>query len=149
YRVSDGQLIQAFVIPATDIRTEAKPIGLSVRDGYLIASASLPLRRKLPVLTIDDAPSTATILQPVVPQQTARGASVHAQLTATLTGPAAEPYDYAWRIDNEPRLRSDHGPSANIDKTPVDPPMDGGASTPQRLAPAMLTVIDIMGRPYE
>jgi hypothetical protein len=146
-------LAQRFEIPGAGLHVDAPAVSLTLADGYLAASYALPARLGLPPVTIDGSEPTATITQPDVPRQAARGLTVATRLTASLADATEEPFDFAWRIDDEPNLRADHGASTSLSKTPAPSDSDtmlgptGDGS--HRLATVKLMVIDILGRAGE
>ncbi|MGH4010371.1 MAG: hypothetical protein ACRDTH_19795 [Pseudonocardiaceae bacterium] len=141
------KLLQRFLIPGTNIRTEAPAMDLALRHGYLVALYTLPLDEQHVSLTIEKAKPKPTIIQPVVPHQTTPGAPVTVVLNAELSDSTEPPYDYAWCVDHELRPLSHHNSTITVTKTPfltVAPTT--AATAPQKLATVSLTVIDILGQ---
>ncbi|HKR48150.1 MAG TPA: hypothetical protein VJT72_00985 [Pseudonocardiaceae bacterium] len=141
------KLLQRFLIPGTNIRTEAPATDLALRHGYLVALYTLPLDEQHVSLTIKKAKPKPTIIQPVVPHQTTPGAPVTVELNATLSDSTEPPYDYAWRVDHELRPLSHHNSTITVTKTPsLTTAPTTAATAPQKLATVSLTVIDILGQ---
>jgi hypothetical protein len=134
---------QVFVIPSTDLSLDAVAVDLSVRDGYLVARYAVQLGATDLELSIEDAEPEPIIQQLIVPRQDTAGAPVTVSLTAQLAHSPEPPYDFAWQVDDEPHLRSTHGPTLSLTRTP-GPTVAGAA--PARLASVRLTVVDVLGR---
>jgi len=83
----------------------------------------------------------------VVPRQTNPGAPVTVTLNASVSGSIEVPYDFAWRVDAELRLRPEHTSTITVTKTPSPPAGPVTATSgPQKLTTVRLTVIDMLGR---
>jgi Collagen triple helix repeat (20 copies) len=141
---STERLLQRFLIPGTDISTEAPAVDLAVRHGYLVALYAVPLDEQDPTFTVEETKPKLTIVQPEIPHQTAPGAPVIVQLDATLADWTEPPYDYAWRIDHGP-LEPRH--DSTVTKLLLSMAVPTTAATePQKLATVSLKVIDILGQ---
>jgi hypothetical protein len=139
----DQPLRQRFVIPGTDLFTEAPAVGLDLRDGYLVALYAIPLDKQPFSITLEGKKPEPTVIQPDIPCRDTPGTPVTTQLTAVLADSPEPPYDYAWRVDQEPCSRQHHSPTLTVTKTPP-PTMTTGE--PQKLATIKLKVIDILGQ---
>jgi hypothetical protein len=140
---SQQRLRQRFIIPGTDLSTEAVAIGLSLRHGYLVALYAIPSNEQRFNFTLEEKKPEPTIVQPVIPPQATSGASVTTQLIASLADSPHPPYDYAWCIDRVHQSRAHQSPIITVTKTPTSTVMMDG---PQKLATVTLKVIDILGQ---
>jgi hypothetical protein len=140
---SEQPLLQRFVIPGTDLFTEALAVDLGLRHGYLVALYAVPPDEQPFTLTLEEEKPEPTIIQLDIPRQEAPGAPVTTQLDATLVHCLEPPYDYAWRADQESHPRHDHGPTMTVTKTPPPILATGG---PHKLSTVNLKVIDILGQ---
>jgi Collagen triple helix repeat (20 copies) len=146
---STERLLQRFMIPGTDIFTEAPAVDLAVQQGYLVALYAVPLNQHRLMLTVEEAEPNPTIVQQEIPRQTAPGAPVIVHLHATLADSTEPPYDYAWRIDHEHHIERRHRSTATVRK--ILPALAAPATAvalagPQKLATVSLKVIDILGQ---
>jgi hypothetical protein len=140
---TDQPLRQRFVIPGTDLFAEAPAVNLELREGYLVALYAIPPDEQPFSLTIEERKPEPTLSQPDIPFQDAPGTPVTTQLAAALADAPEPPYDYAWRVDQEPRSRQHHSPTLTVTRTP---PPTMATGEPQKLATVTLKVIDILGQ---
>jgi hypothetical protein len=140
---SEQPLLQRFMIPGTDLSIEAPAVDLGLRHGYLVALYAVPPDEQPFTLTLEEKKPEPAIVQPDVPRQEAPGAPVSTQLEATLVHSLEPPYDYAWRVDQEPHPHHNHGPTIIVTKTP---PPTVATGEPHKLATVNLKVIDILGQ---
>ncbi len=116
---STETLLQRFLIPGTDISTEAPAVDLAIQHGYLVALYSVPLSEHCLKVTIEKAKPKPAIVQPQIPRQTAPGMPVVVQLNATLADSTEPPYDYAWRIDHGSSLEPRHDSIVTVTEDPA------------------------------
>ncbi|MGB9281775.1 MAG: hypothetical protein WCB57_17100, partial [Pseudonocardiaceae bacterium] len=103
-----GELRQRFLIPGTDVSTEAPAVELAVQHGYLVALYDVPLYEQRLTLTVEEEKPKPTIEQRMISDPPVPGAPITIALDATLADSLESPYDYAWHIDDGP-LEEGHG----------------------------------------
>jgi hypothetical protein len=141
------KLLQRFLIPGTDIATQAPVVDLAIQQGYLVARYAVPLKEQHFRLTIETPKPKPTIIQPKIPRQTQPGAPVTVELGATLSSSTQPPYDYAWHIDHGPGLEPCHNSTLTVKKTlPATSAPATAVTGLQKLATVSLKVIDILGQ---
>jgi Collagen triple helix repeat (20 copies) len=138
--------LQRFLIPGTDISTEAPVVDIAVRQGYLVALYAIPLHEHRLALTLEEPKPKPTIVQREIPRQMAPGAPVIIQLDTTLVDSLEPPYDYSWHIDDGP-LEESHDATITVTKVvPATAAPTAAMTEPQKLATASVKVIDIVGQ---
>lgn len=139
-------LTQRYVVLGTQVAMSGRATALELANDALTIYAALPTDAVFVPQPPHRQPKVAVVQDPLhIPTQSAPGQSVNATVTAMLTAPSYEPYDYAWGAANVQHVAGEHAQSFTVRGIPPGTGIGAGAVV-EELAKASVTVIDAFGQ---